>query len=138
MRKRNMQLGATIREYLTNHPEATTEEVMAATGAKVKQQVYQQKTYMKLNNKVRRTTSRMTESQRPAIAAANGVPDPVNMEVSLPAAGLRLKLKEGKKMVGTLGISHQGIRFTPANGKKMPANQMPWRVLKALSGIEVG
>jgi hypothetical protein len=135
-RKRNMQLGASIREYITNHPNATTEEVMAATGAKIKQQVYQQKTYMKMNSTPKR---RAVEAHRPAAAiSANGVPDPVNMEVSLPASGLRLKLKDGKKMVGTLAIGHHGIRFTPANGKKMPANQMPWRVLKALSGIEVG
>lgn len=124
MKKRNMRLGATIRDYLSQHPDASTNDVMAATGAKTKQQVYQAKTYMKLNAIVR---------PAPAATVENGQPRPLEMAISLPDGGIRLQVREGQRMGFTLGITHKGIRFTPVNGRKDTENVLPWHLVRALA-----
>jgi hypothetical protein len=135
MKRRNMTLGKAIREYILAHPDASTEAVMEATGCKTKQQVYQARTYLTTQGLLKKAAAGVRDTIAAAVGAA---PAPVNLEVEMPASGLRLKLREGKRMVGTLGITHTGIKFTPANGKKVPERQVAWRILKALSGIDVG
>lgn len=131
MRKRNMTLGKAIREFIIANPGATTEAVMEATGCKNKQQIYQARTYLNTQGILKNAV----EKVRQVVA---GEPIPMDLEAALPASGLRLKLREGRKMIGTLGITHSGVKFTPANGKKAPGRQVAWKLLRALSDIEVG
>lgn len=126
--KRNNELGKSIREFIVANPEADTAAVMKATGCRNPKQVYQARTYAKANGLLKQAAAR----------AQAIIGEPMQLETAVPASGIRLKLREGKRMIGTLGISHDGVKFIPANGKKVPVATLKWQMLKLLSGLEVG
>ncbi len=54
------------------------------------------------------------------------------VKMTVPSTGICLKLDNGAGMIGTLGISQTGLKFSSSNAKKRPARELPFEVFNSL------
>ncbi len=75
--------------------------------------------------------------KKPARTAKGKRVSAVQVDITIPDSGLELKVRSDKLM-GTLLIDREGVRFCPPNAKVRPAGKIRWETLKALSlaGLE--
>jgi hypothetical protein len=132
-------------EFLKANPNATTGEVIAATGVKNKQKVYAARNILRKKGiPVARFAEDTSSSRTPKIvkrvseeveSKSRAVVYPytaVNLTIELPEDGAVLKLTVHKRVVGTLYVTENGIRFVPSNSKRIPERHLSYRIIQSL------
>ncbi len=89
----------------------------------------------------RKGSSRRRElAHRPSTTSAAALNEPSTVfmliELSLLAGELSLKVRDGRRMIGTFLFSTTGLRFARANQKRKPDRELTYAVLSRL--MEVG
>lgn len=61
----------------------------------------------------------------------------INLGIDLPEHGLILKMARGKRVIGTLHVTANGVKFAKAHQKKAPAKWMPLDRMEEISNLLV-
>lgn len=134
------------RAYLTDHPNATTKEVMDAAGCPANA-VYQTRTSMGIKGirggggVTAGDALKQFKSVRAGLKDKAKLPGndnavrPTTLSVGIGAGGVELELRDSRgKMIGTMELDENGLLFRMGRAERSDEKRLAWAGLSAMQG----
>ena len=120
-----------LRKFVESNPEASIDEIQRMTGCSRSSAFTARARARKAQNGLIKTQQEQVLGQAAGVASIGFAQAPIGMQIDV-GAGLRLKMTEKKRTLGTVEINPTGLSFIKANGKKKPTKSIPWGLIEGL------